>query len=50
MPDATRSPATFISPDALLDHWQGHRRLTRRVIEAFPDDQLFTHALGGMRT
>src|SRR5262245_34097156 len=34
---------------ALLDHWQGHRRVTRRVIAAFPDDQLFTHAIGGMR-
>jgi uncharacterized damage-inducible protein DinB len=21
----------------LLEHWQGHRRLTRRVIEAFPE-------------
>jgi uncharacterized damage-inducible protein DinB len=41
---------TFISPKALLDHWQGHRRLTRRVIEAFPEDQLFTFSLGGMRT
>ena len=39
----------FISPEALLSHWQGHRRLTRRVIDAFPDDQLFTFALGGMR-
>jgi len=34
----------------LLEHWQGHRRLTRRVIEAFPDDQLFTFSAGGMRT
>ena len=42
--------STFISPEALLAHWQGHRRLTRRVIEAFPEDQLFTFALGGMRT
>jgi uncharacterized damage-inducible protein DinB len=33
----------------LLEHWQGHRRLTRRVIEAFPDDKLFSYALGGMR-
>jgi len=39
----------FITPDALLAHWQGHRRLTRRVIAAFPDDQLFTYAVGGMR-
>ena len=39
----------FITPDALLGHWQGHRRLTRRVIDAFPDDQLFTFSIGGMR-
>jgi uncharacterized damage-inducible protein DinB len=40
---------TFITPDALLAHWQGHRRLTRRVIDAFPDDKLFTFSVGGMR-
>jgi uncharacterized damage-inducible protein DinB len=39
----------FITPQALLAHWQGHRRLTRRVIEAFPDDKLFTFSIGGMR-
>jgi uncharacterized damage-inducible protein DinB len=42
--------APFISTDALLEHWRGHRRLTRRVIEAFPEDQLFTFSIGGMRT
>lgn len=42
-------PATFISPDALLKHYQGHRRVTRRVLEAFPEDQLFTFSIGGMR-
>lgn len=42
--------ASFITPDALLAHWQGHRRLTRRVIAAFPDDQLFTFSIGGMRS
>ena len=31
-------------------HWQGHRRLTRRVIDAFPDDELFTFSIGGMRS
>jgi uncharacterized damage-inducible protein DinB len=39
----------FISSAATLDHWQGHRRLTRRVIEAFPEDKLFTFSVGGMR-
>jgi len=42
--------STFISSEAFKDHWQGHRRLTRRVIEAFPDDRLFAFSLGGMRT
>jgi uncharacterized damage-inducible protein DinB len=40
----------FIGTAALLSHWQGHRRLSRRVIEAFPEDQLFTFSIGGMRT
>jgi len=26
----------FISSAQILEHWQGHRNLTRRVIEAFP--------------
>jgi uncharacterized damage-inducible protein DinB len=41
--------APFITPEALLSHWQSHRRLTRRVIQAFPDDKLFTFSVGGMR-
>ena len=41
---------SFISTDSLLAHWQGHRRLTRRVIDAFPEEKLFTFSLGGMRT
>lgn len=40
---------TFITPQALLDHWQGHRRLSRRVIDAFPEDKLFSFSLGAMR-
>lgn len=41
--------ATIITQQELLEHWQGHRWLTRRVIEAFPEDKLFTYAIGGMR-
>lgn len=40
---------SIITPQQLLEHWQGHRRLTRRMIEAFPEDQLFTYSVGGMR-
>lgn len=43
-------PSGVIAPAALLDHWQGHRRLTRRVVDAFPEDQLFSFAIGGMRS
>jgi uncharacterized damage-inducible protein DinB len=42
-------PATVITPEALLEHWQGHRRLTRRVIGAFPEDQLFSFRVPPMR-
>ncbi|PKV62897.1 DinB family protein [Pontibacter ramchanderi] len=45
---ATTSPIV-ITPAELLAHWQGHRDLTRRVIEAFPEEQLYTYSLGGMR-
>ncbi|HET7631368.1 MAG TPA: DinB family protein [Gemmatimonadaceae bacterium] len=40
---------SFISPAQYLAHWQEHRRLTRRVIEAFPAEQFNTFAVGGMR-
>jgi uncharacterized damage-inducible protein DinB len=40
----------FLTASAMLEHWLGHRRLTRRAIEAFPEDQLYTYSLGGMRT
>ena len=41
--------AQVITPSGLLDHWQGHRSLTRRVIEAFPEEELFNYSIGGMR-
>ncbi len=49
MPSDSAPSAAFITPEALLEHWQGHRRLTRRVIDAFPEDRLFTFAMGSMR-
>lgn len=39
-----------ITADQLLNHWQGHRKLTRRVIDAFPETELFNYSIGGMRT
>ena len=46
--ESTIAPAIF-TPEALLEHWQGHRRVTRRMIEAFPEDELFVYSIGGMR-
>ena len=31
----------ILTPSLLLEAWQGHRRLTRRVIEAFPEKDFF---------
>lgn len=39
-----------LTPLQLLEHWQGHRSLTRRVINAFPEEELFTYSIGGMRS
>ena len=42
------APVIFTT-DELLKHWQGHRGLTRKMIEAFPEDKLFSYSIGGMR-
>jgi uncharacterized damage-inducible protein DinB len=44
-----RQQPGVIQPAAFLNHWQGHRRLTRRVITTFPEDKLFTFSIGTMR-
>ncbi|RYZ73831.1 MAG: damage-inducible protein DinB [Proteobacteria bacterium] len=48
-PTATSTPQV-ISKDELLAHFQGHRSLTRRVIEMFPEEDFFSFSIGGMRT
>lgn len=42
--------ATLLSAQSLLEQWQGHRSLTRKVIEAFPEKEFFEFSIGGMRT
>lgn len=46
---ATVTKQQFISSAQLLEHWQGHRNLTRRVIEMFPEKELFEFSIGVMR-
>ncbi|MEG0848452.1 MAG: DinB family protein [Flavobacterium sp.] len=41
--------AQVITSEELLKHWQGHRALTRHVIEAFPEKDFFEFSIGGMR-
>ena len=35
-----------INPEELLEHWQGHRRVTRKTIEAFPEDKFTSYSIG----
>jgi uncharacterized damage-inducible protein DinB len=46
-PDSTA--ASFMTSQQFLASWQGHRALTRRAIDAFPEDKLFGYSIGGMR-
>jgi uncharacterized damage-inducible protein DinB len=41
--------APIMTSQQFLESWQGHRALTRRVIDAFPEDKLFSYSIGGMR-
>jgi uncharacterized damage-inducible protein DinB len=43
------TPMNMLTAETLLNNWQGHRRLTRKTIEAFPEDKLFQFSVGGMR-
>ena len=46
----TKKQTTAVITSAeLLKHWQGHRKLTRRLIEAFPEKEFFEYSIGGMR-
>ncbi|QEC51833.1 putative damage-inducible protein DinB [Anseongella ginsenosidimutans] len=47
--ETTAAAGITLTPSDLLEQWQGHRALTRRVIEAFPEEKLFTYTIGGMR-
>ena len=47
---STTSTKQFMTTEQLLEHWQGHRNLTRRTLEAFPEKELFDFSIAGMRT
>lgn len=45
----TLATDTFMTPAQLLKHWQLHRNLTRKMINTFPEDKIFSYSVGGMR-
>ncbi|PIB28630.1 DinB family protein [Maribacter sp. 4G9] len=49
MENTIKGATQVITSNQLVEHWQGHRRLTRSVIEIFPEDELFMYSIGGMR-
>jgi uncharacterized damage-inducible protein DinB len=46
---SSSTAAPIMTSQQFVEHWQGHRALTRRVIDAFPEDKLFNYSVGGMR-
>ena len=50
MESTTAHTTTVISSNELLNHWQGHRNLTRRILAAFPEKDFFEFTIAGMRT
>ena len=46
----TETVSQVITSEDLLKHWQGHRALTRRVIEIFPEKDFFEFSIAGMRS
>lgn len=47
---STTSTKQFMTTEQLLEHWQGHRNLTRRTLEAFPEKELFDFSIADMRS
>lgn len=46
---STETPQAFLTTE-WLDHYLGHRRLTRKTIDAFPEEAFFNYTIAGMRT
>jgi uncharacterized damage-inducible protein DinB len=40
----------LLTLEQFYTHWQGHRKLTLRTIEAFPEEKLFSYNVEPMRT
>ncbi|GGH09392.1 DinB family protein [Mucilaginibacter phyllosphaerae] len=49
MTTTAATDTTVLTADELLKNWQSHRGLSRRVLAAFPEKDLFEFSIGGMR-
>jgi uncharacterized damage-inducible protein DinB len=47
--EMTEKNNAIITTEELAAHWSGHRGLTRKLIEAFPEKEFFEYSIGGMR-
>ena len=47
--ETTEKINVIITPEELASHWKGHRGLTRKLIEVFPEKEFFEFSIGGMR-
>lgn len=45
----TDNSQNVLTAEQIFAHWQGHRNLTRKTIEVFPENEFFNHTIGGMR-
>lgn len=48
--NATAAPPQIMDSEKLRLHFQGHRNLTRRILDAFPEETFFSFSIAGMRT
>ena len=46
---SSATAAPIMTSQQFLEHWQGHRALTRRVIDAFPEESCSSYSVDGMR-
>lgn len=50
MANILENTVNVITPEVIQKHWQGHRDLSRRILDQFPEKELFEFSIGGMRT
>ena len=47
--ETTEKINAVVTTEELINHWKGHRSITRKLIEVFPEKEFFEYSIGGMR-